>query len=152
MEAITDVGERAAALFRSGASCAQAVLTACGETLGYDEVLMMRLGAGMGAGMGGLRECCGTVSAMAMILGLRESSGEIMDQRTKAALYKKVEAAICDFDATFGTHNCKQLLQKASIQKAAGVAPEARSETYYAERPCAAFVRFCARRALGQHT
>jgi uncharacterized protein YfaT (DUF1175 family) len=75
-----------------------------------------------------------------------------MDAKTKAAHYERVRAAIADFDAEFGTHNCKELLQKASIEKQAGVAPEARTATYYAQRPCAAFVRFCAARALADTT
>ncbi len=142
------VAEDAAARFRAGASCAQAVLSACGAALGRDPEEMMRLGSGLGAGMGGLREVCGAVTGMAAVIGLRKGQAEPMEQKTKAALYKTVAEAIGEFDATFGTHNCKALLQKASIMKQAGVAPEARSEKYYAERPCAAFVRFCAERAM----
>ncbi len=140
--------EKAHALFTQGYSCAQAVLAACAPNLGLDEVTAKRLAAGMGAGLGGLRETCGAVSAMAMVIGLRKAPTDPMDPKTKAALYKEVQAAIADFDATYGTHNCRELLQKASIEKQAGVAPEARTAEYYAKRPCAAFVRYCAQRAL----
>lgn len=145
---IHETAEAAAARFHAGASCAQAVLAACGEALGRDPDEMMRLGSGLGAGLGGLRETCGAVTGMAAVIGLRLGSGNPMDQKTKAALYRTVADAVADFDAAFGTHNCKALLRKASIEKSAGAAPEARSGRYYAERPCAVFVRFCAERAM----
>ncbi len=142
-----DVADQAVAYFTEGYSCAQAVLAACAPHLGLDEATAKRLAAGMGAGLGGLRETCGAVSAMAMVMGLRHAPTEAMDAKTKAALYKTIQEAIADFDAQFGTHNCQALLKKASIEKQAGVAPEARTAAYYAQRPCAAFVRFCAHRA-----
>ncbi len=142
------VDNEAVRLFEAGYSCAQAVLAACAPQLGLEAETAKRLAAGMGAGLGGLRETCGAVSAMAMVLGLRKAPVEAMDVKTKAALYQEVQAAIADFDATFSTHNCKELLQKASIEKQAGVAPEARTADYYAKRPCAKFVAYCARRAM----
>ncbi|MBQ9693811.1 MAG: C_GCAxxG_C_C family protein [Kiritimatiellae bacterium] len=136
--------ETAVQLFHAGASCAQAVLGACAPSLGLDQATAMKLGSGMGAGLAGLRETCGAVTAMVAILGLRDGIDSPMDAKTKAALYERIRSAIAAFDAQFGTHNCKALLQKASIEKQAGVAPEARTAAYYAQRPCAAFVRFCA--------
>lgn len=143
-----DSAAEAAALFTGGYSCAQAVLAACGPALGLDHATALRLASGLGAGLGGLRETCGAVTAMAAVLGLRHGDSEAMDAKTKAALYQKVQTAIADFDATFTTHNCRDLLRRASIEKQAGVAPEERSAAYYAKRPCEAFVRFCAKRAL----
>lgn len=143
-----DSAVEAAALFTGGYSCAQAVLAACGPALGLDRATALRLASGLGAGLGGLRETCGAVTAMAAVLGLRHGGTEPMDAKTKAALYQEVQAAIADFDATFATHNCRELLRRASIEKQAGVAPEERSAAYYAKRPCEAFVRFCAQRAL----
>ncbi len=142
------VAENAVRLFTEGYSCAQAILAACAPTLGIDEATAKRLASGMGAGLGGLRETCGAVSAMAMVLGLRKAPTAPMDAKTKAALYADIQAAIADFDSVYGTHNCRELLQKASIEKRAGVLPEARTAEYYAKRPCAAFVRLCAQRAL----
>ncbi|MBR6802779.1 MAG: C_GCAxxG_C_C family protein [Kiritimatiellae bacterium] len=136
--------ETAVLHFQNGASCAQAVLAACAPALGIPENVAMRLGAGMGAGLAGLRETCGAVTAMVAVLGLKEGIETPMEPSVKAALYQRIRASIQAFDDTFGTHNCRELLQKASIEKQAGVAPEARTAAYYAKRPCAAFVRFCA--------
>ncbi len=136
--------------FESGASCAQAVLAACGATFGLTEEMAMKLGSALGAGIAGLREPCGAVTAMVAILGLRYGPSTPMDAKTKAAHYERVRTAIEAFDKQFGTHNCKALLQQASIEKQAGVAPEARTAAYYAKRPCAAFVRFCAAQAMAE--
>lgn len=144
----TDCAAEAEALFKAGYSCAQAVLGACAPNFGIPRETALRWGAGLGAGLGGLRETCGAVTAMAAITGLRLGSTEPMDAKTKAALYRQVQAAVADFDSAFGTHNCLALLRQASIEKQAGTLPEARSEAYYAKRPCAAFVRFCAARAM----
>lgn len=148
METAQHPSDLAAALFAQGYSCAQAVLATCGPSagLGHDEAL--RLAAGLGAGLGGLRETCGAVTAMAAIMGLRKGTVSPMEATTKAALYREIQAAVADFDAAFGTHNCLALLRKASIEKQTGALPEARTPEYYAKRPCAAFVRFCAERAL----
>lgn len=140
--------DHAVDLFNQGYSCAQAVLAACGSALGLDETTALRLASGLGAGLGGLRETCGAVTAMAMVIGLRQGSSEPMSAPVKAELYKEVQKAIADFDHTFSTHHCLALLKQASIQKQRGEAPEERSADYYAKRPCAAFVRFCAERAL----
>lgn len=140
--------EEAATRFSQGASCAQAVLAACAPSLGLDAATAMRLASGLGAGLGGLRETCGAVTAMAAVLSLRHGPDTPMDAKTKAALYKEIQDAVADFDAEFGTHTCLDLLKAASIEKQAGVAPEARTAEYYAKRPCARFVRFCAGRAL----
>lgn len=140
--------DRAAVLFTQGYSCAQAVLAAVAPAFGLDRDTALRLASGLGAGLGGLRETCGAVTAMAALIGLRHGPAEPMDAKRKAALYREVQAAVADFDAAFGSHNCLALLRKASIEKQAGVAPEARTPEYYAKRPCVAFVRFCAERAL----
>lgn len=139
-----EIGQQAVDLFTQGYSCAQAVLAACAPTLGLDRETALRLGSSLGAGLGGLRETCGAVTAMAALLGLKDGPTTPMAAKEKAALYQKVQAAIAAFDSTFATHNCRELLQRASIQKQAGVAPEERTPDYYAKRPCAAFVRYCA--------
>lgn len=143
-----DLSAQAVAKFEAGYSCAQAVLAVCGARLGISEAEAIKLGAGLGAGLGGLRETCGAVTAMASIIGLRKAPHEPMDAQAKAALYRDVQRAVADFDEAFGTHTCLELLKTASIRKQALDAPEARTAAYYASRPCAAFVRFCAERAM----
>ena len=62
----------AMALFRNGANCAQAVVGAYAEECGLEFDQAMRLASSFGAGMGRLREVCGAVSGMLMVIGLKE--------------------------------------------------------------------------------
>lgn len=140
--------DQAEALFRQGYTCAQSVLAVCAPHFGVSREEALRLASTLGAGCGGLRETCGAVTAMAAVLGLQLGGTEPMDAKTKAELYRQVQAAIADFDDRFATHNCRELLRRASIAKRAGEAPEERSSAYYARRPCIAFVRFCAERVM----
>lgn len=55
--------------FLEGRSCTQSVVLAFQDILGGDKELLERLSIGLGAGVGRMRQVCGTVSAMAMIAG-----------------------------------------------------------------------------------
>lgn len=144
-------GGEAERLFRQGYTCAQSVLAACApQCSDIDAETALRLASGLGAGVAGLRETCGAVLSMAAILGLRHGPSEPMDDTRKAALYSEVQAAIADFDAAFGCHGCQALLAQAGIEKQPGDRPEPRTQEYYDKRPCTAFVRFCAARAMRQ--
>ena len=141
------VEEEAVALFNQGYSCAQAVLAACAKQMGITKETALRMGSALGAGLCGLRETCGAVLGMVAVCGASQAPITPMDAKTKAGLYGEAQAMVKIFDETFGTHQCKALLQQASIEKSAGVAPEERTEAYYAKRPCAKFVALCARLA-----
>ncbi len=57
--------EEAVRLFESGFNCAQSVFAAYADIFGMDKEAALKLASPMGAGMGRMREVCGTVSAMA---------------------------------------------------------------------------------------
>ena len=61
--------ERAAQAFVDGYNCAQAVAVAFADLMGMDEKTAARLAAPFGGGMGRLREVCGAVSGMLLVLG-----------------------------------------------------------------------------------
>jgi C_GCAxxG_C_C family probable redox protein len=135
-------------MFLKGYSCAQAVLAACAPEIGLEKAQALRLAGAMGAGLCGMRETCGAVLAMVMVWGSRFAPTSPMEAKEKARLYAQGQALIARFDAEHAMHNCKALLQQASIEKQAGVAPEARTAAYYAQRPCVKFVATCARLAM----
>ena len=60
-----------------GYNCAQIVLCSYAEELGIDEETLFRISEGFGAGMGGMMQTCGAVTAMFMALGLANSSGDL---------------------------------------------------------------------------
>ena len=67
-------GDIAKSNFQNGCNCAQAVLLAfCGD-YGMDRETAMMISASFGAGMGGLRETCGTVTGASMVIGLAKAN------------------------------------------------------------------------------
>ena len=69
--------ERAMALFTQGYNCAQSVVLAFADELDADEATLARLSSSFGGGFGRMREVCGAVSCMAIVLGLLEGCKEI---------------------------------------------------------------------------
>jgi C_GCAxxG_C_C family probable redox protein len=65
--------EKAIDSFRSGLNCAQSVLTAYSDELGFDKDLALAIACGFGAGMGRLQETCGAVTGSFMVLSIYNS-------------------------------------------------------------------------------
>lgn len=59
----------AAQLFLDGCSCSQAVMAAFCDLTGMDRSTALRLSAPFGGGIGRMREVCGAVSGMMMVVG-----------------------------------------------------------------------------------
>ncbi len=60
--------------FAGGHNCCQAVLAAYGEIHGLNRETALKLGAGMGGGVGHSGELCGFVSAACLVLGLKHGT------------------------------------------------------------------------------
>jgi C_GCAxxG_C_C family probable redox protein len=73
------------ACFRQGYNCAQSTAVAFADDFALDRGWMLRMTAGFGAGMGGLRETCGAVSAMAFVAGLQMGGYAPVTARLAAA-------------------------------------------------------------------
>ena len=56
--------------FLEGYNCAQAVAVAFSDLTGLDKDLSARLASPFGGGMGRMREVCGAVSGMLMVVGI----------------------------------------------------------------------------------
>ena len=64
-----DHKELAAELFLSDSNCAQAVLEAFGDVTGLEKSFAAKLASSFGGGMGRMRQVCGAVSGMLMVVG-----------------------------------------------------------------------------------
>lgn len=128
----------AEALFLKGHNCAQSMAAPFAADYGLDEAFVLRAMAGFGAGMGGLRETCGAVSAMTFIAGLHAGAYPPDDLRAKKALYELVKRMVGEFREQHGTVSCRELLERAGCVAAAD--PSERTAAYYAVRPCARIV------------
>ena len=135
--------EKAVALFMEGYNCAQAVFCAFADKMGMDEKLALRMASPFGGGMGRLREVCGAVSGMFMVLGVLYGYDDPKDTVTKKEIYEKVQILADRFQKENGSIICRELLgltEKRSIPT-----PSERTEEYYKVRPCAAKVASAAR-------
>ena len=92
-----------------GYNCAQIVLCSYAEELGIDEETLFRISEGFGAGMGGMMQTCGAVTAMFMALGLANSSGDLQACDTKPQTMKKVRELAAEFEKKNGSIACREL-------------------------------------------
>ena len=138
MENIKTRSEIAADLFIKGYNCSQSVVGAFADKTGLDFETLMKLSSSFGAGMGKLREVCGAVSGMFIVLGLIDGYSSPEDDKSKAAHYKNIQSLGDKFKDEYGTIICRELLKGIKVQ--GGSKPEARTEEYYKVRPCVRFV------------
>lgn len=126
--------EAAQELFRAGYNCSQSVFTAFAEEIGMSREMALMVSAGLGGGVGRMREVCGTVSAMAMLAGFQHPMTDGRDVAGKREIYRLVQQMAEEMRALNGSIVCKELL---GLKKPEGTPqPEARTEAYYKKRPC----------------
>lgn len=131
-----DHSMKAAELFLSGWNCAQSVALAFCDVTGLDEKTAARMASSFGGGMGRMRQVCGGVSGMLMVLGLLYGYDEASDQAGKKALYTEVQALAGKFQAQVGSIICREILKNPP----ADPNPSPRTAEYYQKRPCARMV------------
>ena len=147
---ITAKQELASKYFREGYNCCQAVFAAFCQDFGIDLQTGLKLSSSFGAGMGGLRQVCGAVSAMFMTAGLKYGYCDAEDMNLKSQHYKLIQDLAKRFTDKFGTIICKDLLMSnANIKKDVSL-PERRTEQYYKVRPCERFVVYAAEILAGE--
>ena len=134
--------ERAMDLFTQGYNCAQSVVLAFADELELDERTLSKLSSSFGGGLGRMREVCGAVSGMAIVLGLMEGYDDPADGQAKAAHYARIQTAAKKFEEENGSIVCRELLGLS--QKRDAPVPSARSADFYKKRPCRELVGMAA--------
>lgn len=129
--------ERARELFKSGYNCSQSVFAAYAERYGIDFETALKLSSSFGGGMGRLREVCGAVSGMLMVLGIAKGYST-NDYESKKEHYKRVQELAHEFEKIHGSIVCRELL--GLDRKKDAPTPEKRTEEYYKKRPCVELV------------
>ena len=61
--------QKAIGFFENGYNCSQSVLMAYADLYGIDQETATKIASSFGGGMGRLREVCGAVTGMFMVLG-----------------------------------------------------------------------------------
>ncbi|MBR3711483.1 MAG: C_GCAxxG_C_C family protein [Bacteroidales bacterium] len=134
--------EQAVTYFKSGYNCAQAVYMAYADLFGMDSKTAAVIAAPMGAGIGRMREVCGTVSGAALIAGLAIPCDNPTDMAAKTRCYALVQQVADRFSEANGSIICRELLGIAPIKESP--TPSPRTEAYYKKRPCVELVRMSA--------
>lgn len=128
--------ERAGELFLEGYNCAQSVFTAFCHRFDMDEETAKKVSAGLGGGVGRMREVCGAVSGAAMVIGSLVAAVDGNDSESKAKNYELVREFAERFKERHGgTVICREML-KLNIPMEHTAMPENRTAEYYKNRPC----------------
>ncbi len=126
-------GDKARELFYEGYNCTQSVVGAFCDDMGIDRETAMRMSSPFGGGMGRLREVCGTVSGMYIVLGYFSGYDRPGDYEAKKILYSRVQELAERFKKANGSIICRELL---GLSGSSEPAPEKRTAEYYKKRPC----------------
>lgn len=134
--------------FLSGYNCAQSVMLVFCDELNIPKETALKMAQGFGGGTCRLREMCGTVSGMIMLLGFIKGSTDPKDKNAKDELYKMGQQLAASFKKQHGSYICKELLglvpmgtnksfltEEAVVNKS-GTVSDDRTEEYYKKRPC----------------
>jgi C_GCAxxG_C_C family probable redox protein len=122
--------ERAIELYNQRYNCGQSIFCAFADIMDIDMDTALKLTQPLGSGLGGLRELCGAVNAMALVIGMLDGNA---DPETKKYVYDKVKELSEKFRKVNGALTCKELLGLGKYKK-----PNVR------KKPCVEYVRQCA--------
>jgi len=133
---------QAGELFLGGVNCAQAVFLAFEDVTGIDRKVAAKLSSPFGGGIGRMREVCGAVSGMMMVLGVLYGYDDtVEDDAQKKQLYKDVQALAGKFREECGSIICREILKNPPSDPN----PTPRTAEFYAKRPCSRMVMTAAR-------
>lgn len=142
MMELKDRVEKAVELFKSGYNCSQSVVAAFADMYGFTEEQAFHISASFGGGIGRMRQTCGAACGLFQLAGLEKCAVEGSDRAGKAANYALVQELAAEFKRRNGSMICAELL---GLKKPEGSSmPEARTEQYYAKRPCSRMVETAA--------
>ena len=136
-------GSIAKKYFLEGYNCSQAIVLAFSDVIGLEREAILRISSSFGGGMGRLREVCGAVSGMFIVLGYLRGYTDPEDYDGKKRLYAEIRQLAAIFEEEYGSIVCRNLL--AGVPHTEGGIPEKRREDYYQKRPCPEQIEFSAK-------
>ena len=126
--------ERAINYFKEGYNCTQAVVLAFKDILTIDANELCKIASPFGGGISRMRETCGAVSGMVLVLGnlIGYSTPEMGEK--KHELYKKTQELLKIFENKYGSLTCRVLLNLTT--KHDDPKPSVRDHSFFEKRPC----------------
>ncbi len=135
---------QAVAFFKEGYNCSQSVVAAYADMYGFTREQALRMSASFGGGIGRMRETCGAACGMFLLAGLETGCTDASNREGKGANYALVQQLAAKFKKENGALRCADLLGLSKKEPVVST-PEARTQQYYAKRPCAKMVETAAR-------
>lgn len=129
--------EKAKELFLQGYNCAQSLVGAFHDKMGVDFDAAVKISSAFGGGMGRMREVCGAVSGMFIVLSFIEGYVAPDDIVGKKKIYADVQILAEKFKEKNGSIICRELLGLSKVSADSSPNPSIRSDAYYKARPCA---------------
>ncbi len=130
---------QAAQLFVDGYNCAQAIAVAFSDVTGLTPEMSAKLASSFGGGMGRMREVCGAVSGMFMVLSMLDGY-ETPNPAAQKQLYTAVQELAEKFRQQAGSIICREILKNPPSDPK----PTPRTEEFYKQRPCTRMVMIAA--------
>lgn len=135
--------ETARQLFLEGYNCSQSVVATFCDEMNMDRKQAIRMASSFGGGMGRMREVCGCVSGMFMVLGYIYGYDDPKVYECKKELYARVQLLAGRFSEDNGSIICRNLLGLEGMDSSP--TPSVRTEEYYKKRPCPKLAGYAAR-------
>jgi len=136
--------EQAVTYFKSGYNCAQSVYMAYADLFDMEPKTAAIIAGPLGAGIGRMREVCGTVTGAALVAGLAIPCDDPHDLASKTRCYALVQQVADRFRQENGSIICRELLGIAPIKESESPVPSPRTDAYYKKRPCVELARMSA--------
>jgi len=127
-------------LFKEGYNCSQSVFCSYCEQFGIDFDTGLKLSSSFGGGIGRLRNVCGAISGLCMLIGLKQGYTSPDNDEIKEKHYAKVQELVKKFENKFGSVICKELLN--FDEKNFSPKPTKRTNEFYQNRPCEKFIKY----------
>jgi C_GCAxxG_C_C family probable redox protein len=130
--------QHAAAKFKQGFSCSQAVFSAFSGDFGLDEDQSLKLSQPFGGGIARMGLTCGAVTGALLVIGLKHGRTRAEDNAAKEKTYALVLELVGEFKARHGSIVCREL---TGIDLATPEGHERAVEQGLFEKRCSTYVR-----------
>ena len=96
--------------FKDGYNCAQSVFLSFSDYYEIDRKTAAKIASGFGGGMGRLREVCGAITGMFMVIGITHGYDDPKARQEKTELYRMVQELAEEMEKINGSIICRELL------------------------------------------
>lgn len=124
--------------FKEGYNCSQSVVMAFKDVLTIDAKELCKVASPFGGGISRMRETCGAVTGMVLVLGnlIGYDTPEIGGK--KHELYKNTQEILKIFENKYGSLTCRRLLNLEV--KHDDPKPSERDHSFFMNRPCSELI------------